>query len=163
MWVDGLAAYAPAPFTYNGQEGIVACLGAATCWSTSTCSTSTCNRPRIRRSGRPCAGHDRHHRPHPGGLPREVAPTTATTCHDAWAGLATTAESTGRLSVHAVAAAPPPDPCSPPGDPLAQVPDGLLRIEVLDHGSESTARFAWSFEDGANAVPIVSVAAAPSG
>jgi hypothetical protein len=45
-----------------------------------------------------------------------------------------------------------PDPCAPPDDPRSKLPDGLLRIEVLDAGSETTARFAWSYADGGDAV-----------
>ena len=52
----------------------------------------------------------------------------------------------------------PTDPCGPPGDPLAEVPDGLFRVEVLDGGTEATARFAWSFEDGGTAIAIAAIA-----
>jgi hypothetical protein len=45
-----------------------------------------------------------------------------------------------------------PDPCAPPDDPRAKLPDGLLRIEVIDSGNENTARFAWSYADGGDAV-----------
>ena len=50
--------------------------------------------------------------------------------------------------------APPvnPDPCAPPDDPRGRLPDGLLRIEVLDAGTETTARFGWSYADGGDAV-----------
>jgi len=46
----------------------------------------------------------------------------------------------------------PADPCAPPDDPRGKLPDGLLRVEVLDSGTESSARFAWSYENGSAAV-----------
>ena len=60
--------------------------------------------------------------------------------------------STGRLDVTRTAAPVSPDPCAPPDDPRSKLPDGLLRIEVLDGGTEMTARFAWSYADGSEAV-----------
>ena len=61
-------------------------------------------------------------------------------------------QSTGRLDV--VRTAPPAnaDPCAPPDDPRSRLSDGLLRIEVIDGGTETTARFAWSYADGGDAV-----------
>src|SRR5262245_57707772 len=158
MWVDGLAAYAPAPFAYLDQEGIAALpVGGSVLVYLDVFDEHVQPAEDPGDLVDPALGTiDTTARTRVGYRVR-VAPTAATTCHDAWAGLATIADSTGRLSVTRVAASPPPDPCAPPGDPLAQVPDGLLLVEVLDQGSESTARFAWSFEDGANAVPIVSV------
>ena len=60
--------------------------------------------------------------------------------------------STGLIDV--VRTAPPvnPDPCAPPDDPRGRLPDGLLRIEVIDAGTETTARFGWSYADGGDAV-----------
>ena len=68
----------------------------------------------------------------------------------------------GLLSIARTAPAVPPDPCAPPGDPLGRLPDGLFRVEVLDGGSEATARFAWSFENGGAAVAVASIAATRS-
>ncbi len=160
MWADGLAALAPAPFTYLSQELIAALPATGTVLvyldvfeehvqpaedptelvDPALGTIDTTGRTRV-------------------GYRVRVAPTTATTCAAAWAALVTTPESTGKLTIARAAAPPPPDPCSPPGDPLAQVPDGLFRVEVIDAGSETTARFAWSYEDGSKAVPIVSTPA----
>lgn len=60
--------------------------------------------------------------------------------------------STGRLDVSRTAAPVSADPCAPPDDPRSKLPDGLLRIEVLDAGTEKTARFAWSYANGSEAV-----------
>jgi len=160
FWVDGLEAYAPAAFNYLGQDAIAALPTGGTVLvyldvfeehvqpaedpselvDPALGTIDTTGRTRV-------------------GYRVRVAPTDATTCADAWAGLTTVAESTGLLSV-ARSSAGTPDPCAPPGDPLAQIADGLLRVEVLDGGTQATARFAWSFEDGARAVPIVEM---PSG
>ena len=159
MWVEGLAAFAPAPFTYLSQELIAALPATGTVLAyldvfeehvqpaedpaelvdPALGTIDTTGRTRV-------------------GYRVRVAPTTETTCTAAWAGLVTAPESTGKVTVTRAAAPPAPDPCSPPGDPLAQVPDGLFRVEVIDGGSETTARFAWSYEDGSNAVQIVSAA-----
>jgi hypothetical protein len=60
--------------------------------------------------------------------------------------------STGRLDIARTAAPVSPDPCAPPDDPRSKLPDGLLRIEVLDGGTQTTARLAWSYADGGDAV-----------
>jgi hypothetical protein len=60
--------------------------------------------------------------------------------------------STGLLDIALSAVPAPPDPCAPPDDPRVRLPDGLLRIEVLDSGDETTARFGWSYDDGASTV-----------
>jgi hypothetical protein len=85
-------------------------------------------------------------------------PTTETTCQGAWTALATDALSTGALTVTRTAVTTSSDPCAPPGDPLAQIPDGLLRVEVLNQGPASGATFAWSYENGATAIPVVQIA-----
>ena len=83
-------------------------------------------------------------------------PTGAITCVDAdlafdrWVG----DRPNGTLDVTYVKPAAAADPCDPPGAALARVADGLLRIEVLDHGDAASARFAWSFDDGASALPV---------
>jgi hypothetical protein len=78
-----------------------------------------------------------------------VAPAETPTCGDA---TFPAALSTGLLDVVRNAAPINPDPCAPPDDPRTQLPDGLLRIEVLDAGTEATARFGWSYANGSDAV-----------
>jgi Family of unknown function (DUF6519) len=155
FWVDGLETFAPDPFTYSKQDAIAALPASGTVLvyldvfeehvqpaedppelvDPALGTIDTTGRTRI-------------------GYRVRVAPTTAATCSDAWAGLATTAESTGLLSVERGATGTT-DPCAPPGDPLAQIADGLFRVEVLDGGTQSSARFAWSYENGSCAVQIV--------
>ncbi|SEQ80397.1 DUF6519 domain-containing protein [Arthrobacter sp. OV608] len=60
--------------------------------------------------------------------------------------------STGTLDVTRTSGPVSTDPCAPPDDPRSKLPDGLLRIEVIDGGSELTARFAWSYAGGGDAV-----------
>jgi hypothetical protein len=88
------------------------------------------------------------------------APTTETTCKQAWDGVTRVAGSTGALSIQREAPSAPPDPCAPPGDPFGQLPEGLFRVEVIDAGSAATARFGWSFENGGAAVAVASIAGA---
>ena len=78
-----------------------------------------------------------------------VAPAETPTCGGA---SFPAALSTGLLDVVRNAAPVNPDPCAPPDDPRTQLPDGLLRIEVLDAGTEATARFGWSYANGSDAV-----------
>lgn len=78
-----------------------------------------------------------------------AASTTTATCG---AAVLPDLVGTGRLDVGRTAAAPPSDPCAPPDDPRSKLPDGLLRIEVIDAGTEATARFAWSYTNGSDAV-----------
>lgn len=78
-----------------------------------------------------------------------TAPAQAPTCGGA---ALPPGVSTGRLDVVRSAAPVSPDPCAPPDDPRTRLPDGLLRIEVVDAGTEATARFAWSYADGSDAV-----------
>jgi hypothetical protein len=80
-----------------------------------------------------------------------AVPTLATTCSGAASDLPATI-STGLLDVVRTTPPVPADPCAPPDDPRGMLPDGLLRIEVLDSGTEKTARFAWSYENGSAAV-----------
>ncbi len=155
FWVDGLEAFAPGAFTYSQQDAIAALPASGTVLvyldvfeehvqpaedpselvDPALGTIDTTGRTRV-------------------GYRVRVAPTTATTCAAAWAALATTAESTGLLSV-ARGTTGTTDPCAPPGDPLAQIADGLFRVEVLDGGTQAGARFAWSYENGSCAVQIV--------
>lgn len=76
-----------------------------------------------------------------------VVATQSATCGAAASGLPPTI-STGLLDVARTTPAMPTDPCAPPDDPRGRLPDGLLRVEVLDSGTEATARFAWSYDNG---------------
>jgi hypothetical protein len=81
-----------------------------------------------------------------------AVPVTGASCADASGALPADLISSGHLDVTRTAPSAPADPCAPPDDPRGKLPDGLLRVEVLDSGTEATARFAWSYEDGAAAV-----------
>ena len=103
--------------------------------STSTCSRSTSSPPRTRpsstrRSRRPTRPLARG-----SGTACVLSPTTETSCQAAEAALEEDAQSTGKLTVTRAAGTTVSDPCAPPGDPLAQIPDGLLR----DRGPERRA------------------------
>jgi len=158
MWVDGLAAVAPAPFEYADQDQIapLPATGRALVYldvweehvhpaedpdivDPALAPTDTAARTRV-------------------GYRVRAITTTALSCQAAWAGFDPAPSSTGALSVHRVGPAAPPDPCDPPGDAQGLVPDGLLRVEVLDGGNAGSARFAWSYENGAAAVPVAAIA-----
>ncbi len=159
MWVGGLAAFAPAPFDYTDQDQIAALPAGGTVLvyldvfeehvqpaedplelvDPALSPIDSAARTRI-------------------GYRVRVAPTSATACAAAWAALTTVAESAGQLTITRTGVVTPTDPCDPPGDPLAEVPDGLFCVEVLDGGTASTARFAWSFEDGGAAIAVASIA-----
>ncbi len=62
------------------------------------------------------------------------------------------------MNVYRIGPAAPSDPCDPPGDAQGLVPDGLLRVEVLDGGNAGSARFAWSYENGSATVAVAAVA-----
>jgi hypothetical protein len=76
----------------------------------------------------------------------------ASSCAGAAPSLPQDALSTGLLDVVRTSPPVPMDPCAPPDDPRGKLPDGLLRIEVLDGGNAASARFAWSYENGSAAV-----------
>jgi len=81
-----------------------------------------------------------------------AVPVNTASCAAAAAALPAALISSGRLDVTRTAPPVPADPCAPPDDPRGKLPDGLLRIEVLDSGTEATARFGWSYENGSAAV-----------
>ena len=83
---------------------------------------------------------------------RAVSVSAPTSCADAAGALPADLISSGLLDIVPTAPTTPADPCAPPDDPRGKLPDGLLRVEVLDSGTEATARFAWSYENGAAAV-----------
>jgi hypothetical protein len=158
MWVDGMMALAPADFTYASQPGIAPLptgtpLGKLLLYldvfaeHVQPAEDPSLIEPAL--SPVDAAARTRV------GYRVRYFRTTAASCQAAWKTLARVAGSSGRLTVARVAAPGPTDPCAPPADDLSLLPDGLLRIEVLDSGTEATARFAWSYENGAAALPVV--------
>ncbi len=159
MWVDGLAALAPTGFNYGDQDQIdpLPAAGRALIyldvWEEHVHPSED---PAILDPA--LAPIDTAARTRVGYRVRFVT-TTATTCQGAWNGFNPAPLSTGRLTVTRIGPAQPLDPCDPPGDTQGLMPDGLLRIEVLDQGAAAGARFAWSYENGSAAVPIAAIAA----
>ncbi len=175
IWVDGLLAFAPHEFAYADQDPIdplpapgptlvyldvfVEHLQPAEGWfeeSDPFVDPAQPPQPWLEILDPALANVDAASRTRVGYRVR-VASTAAATCSAAFAALAPAAESTGTMTIKRVAA-PPGDPCAPPGDPRGRLPDGLFRVEVLDAGDETSARFAWSYENGAAAVAVTSVA-----
>lgn len=158
MWVDGLAALASEPFAYSHQDQIDPLpnggrlLVYLDVWEE---HVHPAEDPDIVDPA--LAPVDTAARTRVGYRTRVVA-TNSTTCQAAWNGFNPASLSTGTLTVHRVGPAQPLDPCDPPGDAQGLLPDGLLRIEVLDQGAAGGARFAWSYENGSSAVPIVAIA-----
>lgn len=159
MWVDGLMAYAPVDISYSGQDQIEPLpVGGTTLVYLDVFEEHVQPAEAADDLVDPAlAPVDSAARTRVGYRVR-CAPTPATTCAAAWDGLTLAAGSTGTLSIDRTAPAAPVDPCAPPGDPLGRLPDGLFRVEVIDPGDASSARFAWSFENGAAAVAIAQVA-----
>lgn len=156
IWVDGLEALAPASFTYREQDQIAAlpasgrALAYLDVWDEHLAAGED---PSLVDPA--LAPIDTTARTRVGYRVRAAA-SAALTCKEAWEALAPTLAggSGGLLTIERVASAGPADPCAPPGDPQGQLPNGLFRVEVLDSGTEATARFVWSFENGATAVAI---------
>src|SRR5207247_7485456 len=142
-WVDGLMAYAPVGFSYTAQDeidpSVLPATGNALVYldvfeeHVQPAEDGSLVDPALKPVD--SAARTRI------GYRVRVAPTTATTCKDAWNALTRVTGSTGLLSVARTAPSGPSDLCAPPGDPLGQLPDGLLRVEVLDGGSQASARF----------------------
>ncbi len=156
MWVDGLEALAPSDTTYLAQEQIAALpVGGRAFVYLDAWEEHVAPGEDPSMVDPALAPIDATARARVGYRVRAVA-TTALTCTDAWAAVEPTLEgtSTGPLTIARVADAGPADPCAPPGDPQGQLPNGLLRVEVLDSGSAASARFAWSYENGATAVAV---------
>ncbi|MBA2559827.1 MAG: hypothetical protein H0V07_08060 [Propionibacteriales bacterium] len=158
MWVDGWAALAPASFDYTLQDQIdplpaggralvyldvwdqhIQPVEDASIVDPALAPVDTAARTRV-------------------GYRVRVAPTTAATCSEAWAGIQLAPISTGTMSVSLAGVGPQPNPCDPPGSAQGLMPDSLLRIEVLAQGSAANARFAWSYDNGAEAVSIRGIA-----
>jgi hypothetical protein len=155
MWIDGLMALAPADFTYSSQPGIapLPATGRVLVYldvfaeHVQPAEDTSLIEPAL-------SPVDSSARTRVGYRVR-FNPTATLTCQAAWKELVTVARSTGRLTVERVEGTGPTDPCAPPADDLSLLPDGLLRIEVLDPGTQATARFVWSYENGAATLPIV--------
>ena len=152
MWIGGLRAVNPAPLAYTAQEAIPALpqAGVAAVYLDAVVQELQPAEDPGELVDPAMDGVDTTTRTKVAWRVR-VAPSPASTCAGASA-LLPAPLSTGRLDVVRTAPALPADPCAPPDDPRGKLPDGLLRVEVLDSGSESTARFAWSYENGSAAV-----------
>ncbi|MFL0176672.1 hypothetical protein ACJH6H_18800 [Mycobacterium sp. SMC-21] len=155
MWIGGLRAVNPAPIAYTAQEAIPALpqAGVAAVYLDAVVQELQPAEDPGELVDPAMDGVDTTTRTRVAWRVR-VTPSPASTCAGATAVLPA-ALSTGRLDVVRTAPAVPADPCAPPDDPRGKLPDGLLRVEVLDSGSESTARFAWSYENGSAAVSAV--------
>ncbi|HZK05320.1 MAG TPA: DUF6519 domain-containing protein [Actinomycetaceae bacterium] len=163
MWVDGLAVRNPADLAYTAQSQIPAlpASGSALVYldafveGVQAAEDAALLDPAL-------DGVDTTTRTRVGWRVRVVPVGSAKCGSDALPA----AIGTGRLDVTRTAGPVATDPCAPPDDPRSRLPDGLLRIEVIDGGTASTARFAWSFSDGADAVAAqvtgASVKLAPS-
>jgi hypothetical protein len=153
MWIGGLYAVNPEPLSYAAQEAIPAL---------PTGGNALVYLDAFVQEVQPAEDPDDLLDPALDGVDTttrtriawrvRAVPVDATSCAAAAGSLPADVLSSGRLDVVRTAPATAADPCAPPDDPRGKLPDGLLRIEVLDAGSESTARFAWSYEDGAAAV-----------
>lgn len=160
MWVGGMEAFAPTAFRHSDQPGrgpLPAAGRALVYLDVFVEHVQPAEDPALVDPA--LAPVDTAARQRIGYLVR-VAPTQATTCADAFAALDDAALSQGTMSIWREGVGAPADPCDPPGDPLGVVPDGLLRIEVLEAGSASGARYAWTFDAGAAALPVTAVAGA---
>lgn len=152
MWVGGLCATNPAQLAYDAQEAIAALseAGNALVYIDATVQEVQPGEDPAELLDPALDGVDTVTGTRVAWRVRAVA-TGASSCSAAAAGLPAT-PSTGRLDVVRTTPAMPADPCAPPDDPRGKLPDGLLRVEVLDSGTETTARFAWSYENGGAAV-----------
>jgi len=154
IWVDGLMALAPAEFTYAGQPGIAPLPAGRVLVYLDVFAEHVQPAEDASLVEPALAPVDSAARTRVGYRVR-VHPTTTSTCQAAWKELVTVPRSTGALTVERVEGTGPTDPCAPPADDLSLLPDGLLRIEVLDPGTQATARFVWSYENGAAALAVV--------
>jgi hypothetical protein len=153
MWIGGLRAVNPELFAYNSQESVPTLPGGGNALIYLDVFVEE-----VQAAEDPdelldpaLDGIDTMTRTRVGWRVQAVA-TEATSCAGAAPGLPQNQLSTGLLDVIRTSPPVPMDPCAPPDDPRGKLPDGLLRIEVLDSGTASTARFAWSYENGSAAV-----------
>lgn len=149
MWVDGLAARNPADLAYGSQPEVPAlpATGLALVYldafveGVQAAEDDDLLDPAL-------DGVDTTTRTRVGWRVRTV-PADSAACGS---GTLPASLSTGTLDVTRTSGPASADPCAPPDDPRSKLPDGLLRIEVIDGGSATTARFAWSYADGGDAV-----------
>ncbi|MET9019912.1 hypothetical protein ABZV93_08020 [Actinopolymorpha sp. NPDC004070] len=153
MWAGGLRAVNPTLLPYAAQESVPAlpASGTAVVYLDVFSEEVQAAEDPDALLDPALAGTDTMTRTRTGWRVRAAA-VNATSCAGAAPALPQLEVSTGRLDVVRTSPPVPTDPCAPPDDPRGKLPDGLLRIEVLDSGSASTARFGWSFENGSAAV-----------
>src|SRR6266511_446324 len=129
MWVEGLAALAAAPFTYASQDQIdpLPATGTVLVYLDVFDEHVQPAEDPLELLDPALAHVDSAARTRVGYRVR-VNPTTKTTCKDAFAELTLPAESSGAMTITRAGPPAPPDPCSPPADPLGRLPDGLFRV-----------------------------------
>ena len=153
MWVGGLYAVNPATLAYSAQESIAALPGSGQVLlylDAFVQEVQAAENPAVLLDPA-LDGVDTTTRTRVAWRVRAVS-VSATSCADAAGALPADPISSGSLDIVPTAPGTPADPCAPPDDPRGKLPDGLLRVEVLDSGTAANARFAWSYEDGAAAV-----------
>jgi hypothetical protein len=152
MWVGGLYAVNPAPLAYAAQEAIAALpeSGQALVYLDAFVQEIQAAEDPADLLDPALDGIDTTTRTHVAWRVRAV-PVSAASCADAASALPPDLISTGLLDIAPTTPATVADPCAPPDDPRGKLPDGLLRVEVLDSGTADQARFAWSYENGSAA------------
>lgn len=159
IWVDGMAAFAPATFRFTQQDRapvlpttgrVLIYLEAFTEHIQPAEDWATLVDPALHPV-------DSGARTRVGWRVRAVS-TTQPTGETAMAAAGLVSQSTGRLTIDRTAPPVATGACGPPGDPRGTVPHGLFRVEVLDTGNAQSARFVWSYENGAAAVPVQAIA-----
>ena len=153
MWVGGLYAVNPALLAYAAQEAIAALpeSGQALVYLDAFVQEIQAAEDPADLLDPALDGIDTTTRTRVAWRVRAV-PVSAASCADAASALPPELISTGLLDIAPTTPATVTDPCAPPDDPRGKLPDGLLRVEVLDSGSADQARFAWSYENGSAAV-----------
>ncbi|MGW3660091.1 hypothetical protein ACWD6R_32600 [Streptomyces sp. NPDC005151] len=153
MWIGGLRAVNPALFAYGSQESVPAlpATGNALIYLDAFVEEVQAAEDPAELLDPALDGIDTMTRTRVGWRVRATT-VDASSCAGAASALPQNSLSTGLLDVVRTSPPVPMDPCAPPDDPRGKLPDGLLRIEVLNSGTASTARFAWSYENGAAAV-----------
>lgn len=153
MWVGGLEAFAPTNFTLS--QGPVAGDSAFVLLDVFVEHVQPVEDPDVMIDAA-IAPIDSAARTRVGYRVEIVAPPVAGNCTANLADYAAKHPqlSNGRLTIARSTTGVVPDLCAPPGDPFGVVPDGMLRVEVLDGGHANTATFAWAYDNGARAATI---------